>query len=102
MAEFDWGLADIAKSKNDPCLLAVMVGPLLAGAEAQARLQATDLLAPLGEGFFLLLLFRSRFHRFPRSRLLVGLFDFEFQFPCGVCRNRTIEPSFHNWNVLIL
>src|SRR6516165_7229951 len=58
MAKFDWGLAVIAKSKNDPCLLAVDVGPLLAGAEAQACLQAAHFLAPGGEGH-LLLLFRQ-------------------------------------------
>jgi hypothetical protein len=64
-------LADIADPDDQFDRLAVAVGPLLAGAKAQARLQAADLLAPGGEA--LLLLFCCRLHRFLRHRLLVVL-----------------------------
>jgi hypothetical protein len=66
-------LADIADPDDQFDRLAVAVGPLLAGAQAQARLQATDLLAPGGEALLLLLLFCCRLHRFLRHRLVVVL-----------------------------
>src|SRR4029077_9446807 len=50
-------VADIANSDDERDRFAVAIGPLLAGAEAQARLQAVDLLAPCGESFFLLVRF---------------------------------------------
>ncbi|HEV3081835.1 MAG TPA: hypothetical protein VGY66_18790, partial [Gemmataceae bacterium] len=64
-------LADIADPDDEFDRFAVTVGPLLAGIEAQTRLQAADLLAPGGEA--LLLLFCCRLHRFLRHRLLVVL-----------------------------
>src|SRR6516162_3276111 len=81
MAEFDRFLAGIVESENDPCLLAVVVGPFLAGAETQARLQAVDLLAPGRERlFFLLLLW-----------LFLGLLHFEFELPSGELAQRGVE-----------
>src|SRR5262249_10881247 len=46
--ELDRFLADVANPNDELDRLAVDVGPRLVGAEAQARLQATDFLAPCG------------------------------------------------------
>src|ERR1700680_3631847 len=54
--ELDLLLSDIAHAYDELDGFAVAVGPLLVGAEAQSRLQATDRLAPGGEA----LLFRLR------------------------------------------
>src|SRR5262249_43894805 len=56
--ELDRLLADVADPHDERDRLAVMVDPTFAGAEAQARLQATDLLAPCRECLLLLLLLR--------------------------------------------
>src|SRR5262249_48893503 len=75
--EIDHLLADVANPDDQRDRFAVAVCPFLAGAEAQTPLQATNFLAPCGHGFLvlllLLLLFRCRFHRFLRSRLVVVL-----------------------------
>ena len=52
--ERDLFLADVANPDDECDRFAVTVGPLLACGEAQARLQAVDLLAPRGEGLLLL------------------------------------------------
>src|SRR5438105_2886709 len=59
-----------------------MVNPMLAGAEAQARLQADDLLAPGGEAFlvFFPLLFRWHLLLIFGWRLEL---DYHFQLPGG-------------------
>jgi hypothetical protein len=63
-------VAWVANPEYERNLLAVVVGPLLAGAETQARLQAADLVVPGGEGILL------RWH-------LLWFLDFNFQFPGG-------------------
>src|SRR5262249_37093987 len=65
-------LADVANPHYEPGRLAGVVGPVLAGGIAQARLQATDFLAPVRECFLLLFL-----------GLLPGFLHFQFQFPSG-------------------
>src|SRR5689334_16715625 len=57
--ERDLFLADVANPDDERDRFAVGVGPLLAGPEAQARLQATDFLAPYGHGFLVILLLRQ-------------------------------------------
>ncbi len=73
--ELDLLLTDVANPDDKVDRFAVGVGPLLAGAEAQARLQSPDLLAPGGERLllFVLLLIRCWFRSFLRSRLLLFL-----------------------------
>src|SRR5207248_1807993 len=59
--ELHFLLADVANPDDERDRLAVAITSMLAGAEAQARLQATDLLAPGGEGLLLLLWLLRRF-----------------------------------------